>query len=198
MNFYSEIVFGFIGPRHAKSNVLGTENFFVEILSEYHLEDLDELIECLNKDERKYIQKYNTLVPNGYNIKIGGDSGITNSESIIYAKGSNHFNWRQDIDNDYLIELYEQGKTLKEISKITNYSKKTIQRHLKDAGVLRIVKHTQRVIKYDKQGNIVKIWDSITEAENEEGRARNSIGRHCREKRGYYKGYVYRFEGDEI
>ena len=35
MNFYSEIVFGFIGPRHAKSNVLGTENFFVEIQNSF-------------------------------------------------------------------------------------------------------------------------------------------------------------------
>ena len=176
----------------------GWSNFKVEILSEYHLNDLDELIKHLNEDERKYIQQYNSLIPNGYNIRIGGDSGIIKTESIIYTKGSKHFNWNKEIDDNYLIELYNQGKTLQQISDKTHYSKQTIQRHLKDAGVLKITKHTQRVIKYDKQGNIVNKWDSITEAEDDEGRARNSIGRHCREKRGYYKGYIYRFEGDEI
>lgn len=34
MNFYSEIVFGFIDPKHAKSNVVGTE-FFVEIQNSF-------------------------------------------------------------------------------------------------------------------------------------------------------------------
>ena len=46
----------------------GAENFTVEILCECSLDEMD------NK-EIKYINKYNTLVPNGYNLKTGGKSG---------------------------------------------------------------------------------------------------------------------------
>lgn len=46
----------------------GAENFTIEILCECTLDEMDD-------KEIEYIQKYNTLVPNGYNLKTGGRSG---------------------------------------------------------------------------------------------------------------------------
>lgn len=44
---------------------LGNYNFKLEILEECTLEEL-------NNKEKYYIEKYNTIYPNGYNIKEGG------------------------------------------------------------------------------------------------------------------------------
>uniref|UniRef100_A0A6C0E4D6 GIY-YIG domain-containing protein n=1 Tax=viral metagenome TaxID=1070528 RepID=A0A6C0E4D6_9ZZZZ len=46
----------------------GQKHFIVEVLQECENDDIDSL-------EEKYIQQYNTLVPNGMNIKGGGKSG---------------------------------------------------------------------------------------------------------------------------
>ena len=48
----------------------GLENWIVEIL-----EEVDDIIS--DETERKYIEKYNTLYPNGYNKYSGGINGFT-------------------------------------------------------------------------------------------------------------------------
>jgi len=52
-------------PLHIAIRKYGKENFQWEVLQECTIEEIDNL-------ERYYIQKYNTLSPNGYNILEGG------------------------------------------------------------------------------------------------------------------------------
>jgi len=52
----------------------GEENFTIEII------DTADSIEELNKKEIFWISKSNTLAPNGYNLKLGGNQGGKNSE----------------------------------------------------------------------------------------------------------------------
>lgn len=55
----------------------GFENFTHEIL-------LDNLCyEDACKKEKEYIDKYNTLAPNGYNTDVGGNSGSTPCKKIL-------------------------------------------------------------------------------------------------------------------
>lgn len=54
----------------------GAENFTVELLVTCF--DIDEL----NTQEIEFIKKYNTLSPNGYNLKEGGDGGGKCSEEV--------------------------------------------------------------------------------------------------------------------
>lgn len=50
-------------------SIFGEENFT------YELVDMADSLEELNELEKYYIQKYNTVTPNGYNISTGGDGG---------------------------------------------------------------------------------------------------------------------------
>jgi group I intron endonuclease len=50
----------------------GWENFAHEILAEVVADTKELLIEKLNELEPIYMQQYNTLIPNGYNIQPGG------------------------------------------------------------------------------------------------------------------------------
>ncbi len=56
-------------------NKYGFENAITETLCECPNEELDNL-------EKDYIEKFNTLEPNGYNIRTGGSSGKHSVESI--------------------------------------------------------------------------------------------------------------------
>ncbi len=58
----------------------GKENFEWKVLEECNIEDIDKL-------EQEYIEKYNSLVPDGYNILIGGQKNrVTLNKCIICGK----------------------------------------------------------------------------------------------------------------
>ena len=175
----------------------GFQNFSQEVLEEISYENLSELKEQLNKLEQYYISKFNSLVPNGYNIRLGGEVKGFSSDSQVCKTGSEHFNWRNDIDEKQLQDLYLSGKNLKEIAFILNLPTATIQRHLKEADVLREKRYNSEVVKLNTKGEIVESWKSASEAARAEGKHASVINRCCREKRGYYKGYTYRYKGDE-
>ena len=177
----------------------GFENFTCEILEQISAETKEELKEKLDICEQFYICKFNTLAPSGYNIRLGGESSsIFSKESKVCATGSEHFNWRTDLDEQELRQLYESGLTLKQIAKETGIAKETIKRHIQDMGILKEKRYNQPVVKLNKNGDILKKWNSISEAEREEGTGKNAIGRCCRERRRPYKGITYRFEGEEL
>lgn len=176
----------------------GFENFSCEILKEIQSETKQELKQKLDSLEQKYIQQYNTIAPFGYNIRSGGDDGYFSKCSQVCATGSEHFNWRTDLNEQELRQLYESGLTLKEISEQTGIAKETIKRHIQDMGILKEKRYNQPVVKLDKNGNILKRWKSVSEAERDEGAGKNAIGRCCRERRRPYKGVTYRFEGEGL
>ncbi len=91
----------------------GFENFKYEIL--FESDDLDEL----NKKEIEYIEKYNSLVPNGYNVDKGGRNchHSTTKESSIkamsFAKGVLSedeviFLRKEYLNNGHPVELYNK------------------------------------------------------------------------------------------
>lgn len=63
----------------------GPQKFSYEILEKYCIEDKDELINILNKQEEYYIEKYDTY-KNGYNSTKGGKAIITDNRSIGQKK----------------------------------------------------------------------------------------------------------------
>lgn len=176
----------------------GFMNMKSEILESFSEEDLDTLIYKLNSAEEYYINKYNTIAPNGYNLRAGGNNSFYSEDSKLCQHGSKHFNYRQDIDDEELKRLYLQGKTLKEICNITNLSQLTVKRHLIDQEVFKEKKYNNPVIKYNKNGEILGEWISASEAARQEGKTPDNISRCCREKRRFYKGVTYRYKGDDI
>ena len=177
----------------------GFQNFTCEILKTVTADSLKSVGEQLNVWEQYYIELYNSLSPNGYNIRAGGDSkAIFSKDSLAHLSGSQHPNWRNDLNEEEIIKLYQSGQSLKAIAEQLKEPKETVKRHLQDKEILNEKKYNQPVVKMDRQGNIVGRWNSASEAERQEGASKNSIGRCCRERRRPYKGYTYRFEGDKL
>ena len=56
----------------------GIENFSYEILENFEIYSLEKL----NELEQKYIEKYNALIPNGYNMVPGGSNGTGLAKGI--------------------------------------------------------------------------------------------------------------------
>ena len=177
----------------------GFQNFSCEVLKNIEKDRLEELGKELDFWEQYYIKLYNSLSPNGYNVRAGGDSkAIFSDDSLTHLSGSQHPSWRQDLDEEEIVKLYQSGKTLQAIAEELKEPKETIKRHLQEKGLLREKRYNQPVIKLDKQGNIIGRWNSASEAEREEKAGQNTIGRCCRERRRPYKGHTYRFEGDKL
>lgn len=172
----------------------GFSNFKVEILEIIEEEDLDDLIEKLNYKESYYIKKYNSLTPNGYNIREGGENNKFSKDSKVCQHGSKHYNYRIDLEDEKLIEMYKTGKTLKELSEITGISKETIKRHIKDKNELKEKKYNEEVVMIDKNFNILGEWKSASEAARVLGKSSSSISRSCCKKANFYKGITFRFK----
>mgnify|MGYP003451055629 FL=1 len=69
-------------------------------MEEVTAETKQEIKEKLDAREQFYICKFNTLAPSGYNVRLGGEEGsIFSKESKVCATGSEHFNWRTDLND---------------------------------------------------------------------------------------------------
>jgi group I intron endonuclease len=97
----------------------GKDKFFVETIEE----EID-TYKNLNSKEEFYIRKYNSLVPNGYNLCPGGQMWRRKSKIDETVQ--------QDI-----IKLYLSGKSTRHIASNVNVSFKTILELLKRNGVER-------------------------------------------------------------
>ena len=63
----------------------GKDNFEIIEIAKYDAKSKDELFEILNKNEIMFIQKYNTISPNGYNITAGGSNGVPTCSNPVDA-----------------------------------------------------------------------------------------------------------------
>lgn len=103
-------------PIHYAMNKYGIENFYMEIL--------ESQIENYNEREQYWIQEYNSLTPNGYNILKGGDEPP-------YHKGETHHNTnltQEQVDN-LIEELCHSNKPMSQITKDYNINYR-ILRHI--------------------------------------------------------------------
>lgn len=95
---------------HRAFRKYGFENFSYEIL----IDDIED-IELLNELETYYIKKFNSLVPNGYNIEEGGK----NCKKPKTQEQKTKLTWGQaKLTEEEIIELriaYKEGKSPKQI-----------------------------------------------------------------------------------
>lgn len=87
------------GVFHRAIRKYGVENFEFEVLEECDCK-------CLNDRERYYIQKYNTLVPNGYNMVPGGYCAIGTKLSLNDVEDITNLLRNTTLANTEIAELY--------------------------------------------------------------------------------------------
>ena len=76
-------------PIHSALKKYGIDNFDFDILAIVESETLEDLVEQLNTKEIYYINFYNSLVPNGYNIERGGNGHIITRDKLTKDVVSN-------------------------------------------------------------------------------------------------------------
>ena len=176
-------------PFHRAIRKYGIENFNIIILKE----NLNS--QCLlNMWEDYYVEKYDLYVKNknGYNVAKAGYnnpyygktekemSEISNKLSEL-KKGENH-------------PFY--GKKGKEHPKYGKHNSNETNKKISIALSGKNNPKAKRVIQYDSQGNIIKIWDYIKQASEELNINASSISSCCR---GTYKsagGFIWKYEKD--
>lgn len=129
----------------------------------FHMEKLEECDDNLLNDREKYWINYFHSYGKGYNATPGGTS--------IYSGNMNKL-----VDIGLIKQLWDEGKSIMDIKRITGYSKTTIQEHLNDYENYSIKESIQRgneishldrgikVIQLDLMGNKIAEFSSILEA----------------------------------
>ena len=125
-------------PLYNAMNKYGIENFVVE-----------ELIECPNDEldsyEKMYIEKLQTYGHNGYNATKGGDGKCL-------------------FDHNEIIELYNLGYTVIQISHKLNCDRCTAAKILKANGIKPAHSANKKVDQFDQAGNYIQTFPSSNAA----------------------------------
>jgi group I intron endonuclease len=170
--------------RYLKSAIkkYGIHNFEFKLICVCFDNDMD-------KFENDYIKKYNTLVPNGYNLREGGNGGRHNEETK--QKISESLKNRTDI----IYGKHQLGKPhTEEVKKKISNSLKGIKQQAES-----IQKRRQKLIKHyvfqiNKDGIIINTFNGYTEAAKSVGTNKNSIWKVCNGKSKSTKGYFWKSE----
>ena len=186
--------------RHNKSPLekamqkYGEENFEIIILKE----DIES--QCLlNLFECYYIKKYNTVVENkkGYNISDGGFNGNPYagktkeemeeirrkmSENHAYFKGENHPMYGKHHSEEAKRKMSETQKGEKSYWYGKKHSEETKQKMSKARqGENNPMYGKGKIIaQYDKQGNLIKVWNSSNEIKHKLNISQSSIIACCK------------------
>lgn len=175
-------------PFHNAIRKYGIENFKIKILAE------DLKLEELGYWENYYIEKYNLYAKNGkgYNIANGGQggnnfAGKTNEEMEEVKKHmrENHFDCTGKNHHQY-------GKPRTETEK-NNISKGLNK--AKENGT-KIGRKGKKIYQFDKDMNLIKIWDIAMDIQRELNIDNSAIIKCCKGKRKTAGGYIWKYAED--
>jgi group I intron endonuclease len=174
--------------RYLKSaiNKYGIDNFEFKLVCITFDNQLDDM-------EIKYIEQYNCLVPNGYNLRLGGNSGRHNVET----KQKISETLKKRFNTDIIHSKPQLGKPHSEITKKklseANKGKRRSQETINKM-IISKRKRKNKVIQFDIEGNRLNSFDTCKEAAEYIGISLSSISVCCIGKAKTAKGYVWKYE----
>ena len=198
----------------AAYNKYGIENFKFQIICICFDED------C-NKFEEEYVNKFNTLVPNGYNLRAGGMNSKQHPESIRLRVeknkgrkygplsentkkklsdgrlGNKNPNFGKKITKERQTKLSERMKKIWQKRREDN----TFESHVSSNFIKgNISVNRKKVGKYDDSGNLLIEYESTIEAGLQTGILHSTIAKVCRGVKYYKKagGFVWKFISDQL
>ena len=151
----------------------GKEHFYIELIEETNSPD---------EREKFWIEYYDTF-NNGYNATVGGDG-------------------KRYCDYDSVLQLYNEGKSIREIASILHYDTHTCSAALRENHISAEdkIKHGRNVIKkrvaqIDINSNeIIHIYDSLKDAYAVLGKEQSGhIASVCNGDRKIAYGYKWRY-----
>jgi len=166
----------------------------------YGIKNFDFQLVCITFDnqlddmEIKYIEQYNCLVPNGYNIRLGGNSGKHHEETkrkIGETLKTKH-------KNGMVHSMPQLGKPHNQITKQkisdTLKGRKRTQESIDKGIITKINKRNMKIIQFDIEGNRLNSFDTCKDAAEYIGCSPSIIGRCCNGKHKTSKGYIWKYE----
>ena len=168
-------------------NKYGVENFEFELVCITFDNQLDDM-------EIKYIEQYKCLVPNGYNIRLGGNSGKHHEET----KRKIGDTIKNKYKNGMVHSMPQLGKPHNEIikKKISDKLKghKRSQESIDKQIITKRNKRNRKIIQFDIEGNRLNSFYTCTEAAEYIGCSLSTISRCCNGITKTSKGYVWKYE----
>lgn len=171
----------------------GFKNFEIEVLAEV-------LQEQLNQMEIKYIQLFNTLIPNGYNISAGGQNigkGKKGRKVYQYSMKDGSFikEWFSAVEaersfhgSSNVLENCLLGKVYTQWGYCWSYLKMD-----KFPIHERMVNPKEKKVEmYSLKGELLETFSSIAEAVRKTGCERSAIKRCCRGELKSHGGYIWK------
>lgn len=144
----------------------------------------------LNNLEIFYINKFNSIAPNGYNLISGGNrGGKHNYETKIKISESLKKTLSINKRENKLRRLHTEETKIK-LSTIHKGKKHKIETIEK----LRLINTKHKVIQLDIDGNIINIFLNTVEAAKALGTTKNNICMVCNGKRKSAKGFLFRYD----
>jgi len=172
----------------------GIENFKFEVL-----------IICFDEDRYKfeieYIKKYNSIAPNGYNLTKGGEGGGFYGKNHTPDSIKKIFNTTKQmyLNNPDLIKniskrnkiLMEDKKRREHLSKVIKDTDRCVKMRnnklsFKDCKV--------KVSQFTFEGQFIKTYDSLKQAEIETGCSRKTISKAINGKTKSSGGFIWKRE----
>lgn len=162
-------------PLYNAMNKYGIKHFSIHLLEKCNYKD-----EC---DREKYWIEYLGTYKYGYNATVGGDG-------------------RPYLDYDLVYNLWQQGKTIKEIHILTNYDVGSISKILSNYNITsheKIIRGKENQIKsiakIDKNTNkILQVYSSIADAYKDLGKQHSGhIASVCNGKRQTAYGFKWQY-----
>jgi group I intron endonuclease len=209
--------------RKCDGNTIG--RYLLAAYNKYGIENFTFRIICIcfdkdcNKFEEEYINKFNTLVPNGYNLRAGGMNSKQHPESIQKIIDKLKGRRLTPITNEIRNKISESlkleknpnyGKKLNdEKRKILSDKKKEYWHINKDKKVhinsltnlhTNSILNMKKVGQYDMDNNLIKLFESITEASIITNTCHSTISKICN-KTGKNKtagGFIWKFLPDQL
>ena len=167
---------GYMFILHKAFRKYGINNFNIE-----QIEEIDNSL--LNDREIYWINFYNSMMPNGYNMTFGGEGSTKINYKLVY-------------------ELWDSGKSISQIASLLNHSIAQLKMILSSYKNFNNEENNKRTInatkkqvgQYDKNTHeLIKIYDSIKDAAVAVNVDRSCISRCCSGKKKSSRGFVWRF-----
>ena len=164
--------------------------------NKYGIENFDFKLICIGFDDNLndleiyYIKKYNCIVPNGYNLRSGGNNGGKHneetkkkiSETLKNTLSSNKSNNKLGRTHNE-----ERKKKMSNAAKGRKLSSETKEK-------LKLINSKHKVIQLDIFENIVNIFLNTVDAAKALNTTKNNICMVCNGKRKSAKGFIFRYE----
>lgn len=175
-------------PFHCAIRKYGIENFEIKILAENISTQ-----EKMNEYEIFFIKRYKTLANNkkGYNVASGGSNG--NPYAGKTEEEMNEiFNdkWKQKQSESH---MWQKGENNPMYGKCHSEETKQKMSEAKKGENNPMFGKGVKICQYDKQINLIKIWDCSMDIQRELGINQSNICKCCKGKYKTVGGYIWRY-----